>query len=88
MDIRIDKTGMLAVEFDTGLRRKKRRKQAYMKLRKAGVKHGTAVVIAKFLSYKIYGPHGKMMCFTTVLGPESLGKKTMRRLKAEHKEER
>ena len=33
MDVRIDETGTLIVEFDTGLRRRKRRKQMYMQLR-------------------------------------------------------
>lgn len=77
MDVRIDETGTLIVEFDTGLRRRKQRKQAYMKLRKAGVKHKPAEITAKYLSQKTNFPYGKFVTHTATLSKDCFGRKTI-----------
>lgn len=79
MNIQIDRTGMLTIDFDTGLRRRKRRKQMYMQLRKAGVKHKSAEITAKYLSQKTISPCGKFVTHTAVLSKDCFGRKTIAR---------
>ena len=77
MDVRIDETGTLIVEFDTGLRCRKRRKQMYMQLRKAGVKHKPAEITAKYLSQKTNFPYGKFVTHIATLSEDCFGRKTI-----------